>query len=51
MTREEAKEIIEDLKYILDISMIGTLEINEIDNAMVIVIKALEQQPCEDAIS
>lgn len=48
MTREEAKEIIEDLKYSLDISLIGTLEINEIDNAMVIAIKALEQQPCED---
>ncbi len=44
MTREEAKEIIEDLKYSLDISLIGTLEINEIDNAMVIAIKALEQQ-------
>lgn len=51
MTNEEAKEIMEDLKYSLDISLIGTLEINEIDNAMVIAIKALEQQPCEDCIS
>lgn len=42
MTREKAKEIIEDLKYSLDISLIGTSEINEIDNAMAIAIKSLE---------
>lgn len=42
MTKEEAKEIIEDLKYSLDISLIGTPEINEIDNAMAMAIKSLE---------
>jgi uncharacterized protein YpuA (DUF1002 family) len=42
MTNEEAKEIIEDLKYSLDISLIGVSEINEIDNAMDIAVKSLE---------
>ena len=42
MTIEEAIEIIEDLKYSLDISLTGTSEINEIDNAITIAIKSLE---------
>ena len=42
MTKEEAKEIIEDIKYSLDSSLIGTPEIKEIDNAMAMAIKSLE---------
>lgn len=42
MTREEAKEIIEALKYSLDISLKSIPEINEIDNAISIAIKSLE---------
>ena len=47
MTREEA---IEKLKWLLDCNYVDSFEEEE-NEAIKLAIKALEQEPCEDAIS